>query len=754
LLGTTWPEHQTRFALELVGDGVSGWYGPMSEVILTLVRDQYAPGLVGHDAAQHRRLAHRPVAGRHRTGAHARVAASVVELACWDLAGHAAGRSVTDLLGGVVRSSVPAYASALAIDVRHPAAAEAARWLVTQGFWGQKWALRKDLICEGPAAVAACLGALREAVPQAKLMIDGLGVGRVGQVLPLLPALEGEITPLIPGVRYTGGQLGPALAVAQGMALDAPHRLVVPLIGDGECETGATAAAWLAPRAIWGGRHGAVLPVVLLNGLKMGGPSLLSTLAPHEVRDYFTGMGYVPYVDDGRCPASARRVLEGALAVTRPLASPGPQAVVVLTIPKGHTGPGHVGERRILGTPAVHKTPLRRPATDPDEFRALRDWLRSYRPHELFDTSGVPTAAVRAALSPAAVSVGSRPAPSAVPGPPALSTPADADADAVLVERAAAGSFRVFSPDELSSNRVLSSLPGAAPPWVTEILNEEICHAWLQGYTETGRDALLPTYDAFATVNASMLVQHLKHRRLLRLRGDTGLPSINYLLTSLGWDNTYTHQNPGLISVLLDLEYGGTRVFTPADAHRAAVVLRRIIVDRDHCNVLVASKHPMPEHPAGPFGEELRHGAATWPHLTADAPPHVVLVSAGDVPARELSLAASDLPAEVPARYVHVNDLTVLGPPTVWPHALTPERFIDLFGSDVPVLLATIGYPAAVRGLLAGRGDADRFHVVGYRDLGRPTSAQELLGQAGLSARALRTQALDLARNRKRRRSG
>jgi L-alanine-DL-glutamate epimerase-like enolase superfamily enzyme len=188
--GMTWPEHQTRFALELVGDGVSGWYGPMSEVILALVRDQYAPGLVGHDAAQHRRLAHRPVAGRHRTGAHARVAASVVELACWDLAGRAAGRSVTDLLGGVVRSSVPAYASALAIDVRHPAAAEAARWLVTQGFWGQKWALRKDLICEGPAAVAACLGALREAVPQAKLMIDGLGVGRVEQVLPLLPALE------------------------------------------------------------------------------------------------------------------------------------------------------------------------------------------------------------------------------------------------------------------------------------------------------------------------------------------------------------------------------------------------------------------------------------------------------------------------------------------------------------------------------------------------------------------------------------
>ncbi len=245
-------------------------------------------------------------------------------------------------------------------------------------------------------------------------------------------------------------------------------------------------------------------------------------------------------------------------------------------------------------------------------------------------------------------------------------------------------------------------------------------------------------------------MQHLKHRRLRALRGDRGLPSVNHLLTSLGWDNSYTHQNPGLVSTLLDLEYGATRIFTPADAPRAAAVLRRMLVDTDHCNVLVASKHPLPRHPPGPFAAELHHGAATWPHLSTDTAPDIVIASAGDVPARELSRAAAELPPELRVRYVHVNDLTVLGCRTIWPHALTVERFTDLFATEVPVLLATVGYPGAVRGLLAGRGDADRFHVVGYRDLGRQTSRQDLLDGAGLSARALRARALDLVTNRSR----
>ncbi|MGO4423739.1 phosphoketolase, partial [Streptomyces sp. MCAF7] len=182
----------------------------------------------------------------------------------------------------------------------------------------------------------------------------------------------GEITPLIPGVRHTGGQLGPALAVAQGMVLDAPHRLVVPLIGDGELETGTTAAAWLARRALYGsGEHGAVLPVVLANGLKMGGPSLLAGMSEDEVRAYFTGLGYEPLIHDGAHLPRFRRLLADAFTRLRPIGGLGRQPVLVLTMPKGHTGPEQVAGRQIAGTPAVHKTPLKDPRRDDAEFAAL-----------------------------------------------------------------------------------------------------------------------------------------------------------------------------------------------------------------------------------------------------------------------------------------------------------------------------------------------------------------------------------------------
>jgi xylulose-5-phosphate/fructose-6-phosphate phosphoketolase len=233
-----------------------------------------------------------------------------------------------------------------------------------------------------------------------------------------------------------------------------------------------------------------------------------------------------------------------------------------------------------------------------------------------------------------------------------------------------------------------------------------------------------------------------------RHRGDLGSPSINYLLTSLGWNNTYTHQNPGLMSVLLDLEYSQTRIYTPADGLRAAAVLKRMLVDRDHCNILVAGKHPVTPHPQETLSAELRDGAAIWPHLTHQGPVDLVVASAGDVPAREMSQAALNLRGDFRIRYVHVNDLTVLGSPHIWPHALSDSRFRKLFGKTHPVLMATTGFPSGVRGLIAGRGDVDRFHIVGYQDLGHPMSAQDLLDQTGVGAQTLSEHALTLMKKK------
>ncbi|MFD8965789.1 phosphoketolase [Streptomyces sp. NPDC059568] len=553
----------------------------------------------------------------------------------------------------------------------------------------------------------------------------------------------GEITPLIPGVRHTGGQLGPALAIAQGMVLDAPRRLVVPLIGDGELETGGTAAAWLGRRALADtGPHGAVLPVVLANGLRMGGPSLLGGMSETEVSAYFTGLGYTPLFHNGHDLRGFRDLLVQALTKLRPLGENGSHPVIVLTMAKGATGPVEVSGRRIMGTPAVHKTPLKNPRTDEAEFAALASWLNSYRPTELFTREGRPVDLVRQALS------GSP----AIPGKP---TPQQADdtgasptdVSAVIRQRAAHGAFRLFSPDEIASNRLRLSEGNTLPPWASEVLNEELCHGWLQGYTETGRDALLATYEAFAPVNTSLLVQHRKHLRLRNAVGETGLPSVNYLITSLGWRNTYTHQNPLLASSMLELGDPAVHVYTPADSHRAAAVMEAMLTSRDQMNLLIADKHLGPLFPTATLRMELDRGAAHWPHASSRDNPDIVLASAGEVPARQLVQAAQILREAhgVRLHYVHVNDLSALAPANAdRPHAFGDEEFTSLFGFDVPVLFAVPTYPGMVRALLAARGDAARCHVVGYRDPGRPTTPELLLEQAGMSAEALSASALKL----------
>ncbi|MEU5903756.1 hypothetical protein ABZ780_05205 [Micromonospora sp. NPDC047467] len=555
-----------------------------------------------------------------------------------------------------------------------------------------------------------------------------------------------EITPLIPGVRYTGGQLGPALAVAQGMALDAPTRLVVPLIGDGECETGATAAAWLARRALVGtGEHGAVLPVVLLNGLRMGGPSLLAGMHPSDLEAYLVGLGYQPFISDGSDPAALRQTTRAALHSLQPLDADGTQPMIVLTMPKGATGPTSIGGRMIMGTPRVHKTPLSDPYRDSEEFAELKSWLGSYRPLELFTSAGAPTTLVCQALP-----THPEPSAAAASSPSVRRATRTTDVSAAIRGRAAAGGFRLFSPDELTSNRLILAQDGFIPPWVVEILNEELCHAWSQGYTESGRDALLATYEAFAPINISLLAQQLKHRRLQRaLR--TPMPSINYLVTSLGWRNTYTHQYPGLTGALLDMSDPTVHIYCPADRVRAGTTLAGMLRSKNQTNVLVADKHSGIEHPTSTINAELANGLAVWPHLSHAGRPHIILASAGDIAAEQLSVAVKSLRRthqQLRVRYLHVHDLTVLGSPVVRSAGLDRATFTGLFSPGVPVLIATTGLASSIHALLGERTDNnnDRFNVVGYRDPGRPTSPAALLRHTGMAAEDLTRHALALVK--------
>lgn len=629
------------------------------------------------------------------------------------------------------------------------------------GHWG---------VCPPVNRMLAALGPLQAAVPDGYELhvLHGAGhagpsalahaylTGRLGNAHPGLSQSEaglrelvsgfpradigGEITPMISGHLHTGGQLGPALAIGQGTVLDAPHRLSVVLIGDGECETGTTAASWLATRALHGtGDHGTVLPVVLLNGLRMGGPSVLSMLSRSELTAYFTGLGHRPVYSDGLDIAQLRQALAEALDAAQPLGIPGPSSVLVVTLDKGHGAPAP-----LAGTPAVHKTPLRDPAGVPAEFDALAVWLTSYQPDQLLTSSGRP----RPHLLPALPLSRTKPdriaasrgcvAASAQVAVHAAGLPFAKVVSEVLRTRAERGAFRVFSPDELASNRLdLTDEYGRPAPWAVEVLSEELCHAWAQGYTETGRHALVATYEAFAPITLSLIQQQLKHRSVRRHAGLAPLPSLVYLLTSLGWHNTLTHQNPSLTTALLAGGDPTLHVLTPADPARTAAALAFALRKLDRCTIVVADKHSTVHQPLETLDEELRHGIAIWPHLTHPGPgdPDLILASAGDLPAEALTTLARRLRTERPGlrlRYIHVHDLTALAEDGTHPLALAPDAFAHHFGTRAPILLATIGNPADIHALLGRRHPGSRLTVLGYRDPGRPVSQEHLRRLCGL----------------------
>ncbi|MFB9535125.1 MULTISPECIES: phosphoketolase family protein [Streptomyces] len=601
----------------------------------------------------------------------------------------------------------------------------------------------------GPSALAHAYltGRLDRGHPELRLGAAGLHELVIG--FPR-PDIGGEITPLIPGHLHTGGQLGPALAIGQGTVLDAPHRLTVVLVGDGECETGTTAAAWLAARALSGtGEHGTVLPVVLLNGQRMGGPSILSTLSHAELTAYFTGLGHRPVYADGRDIPALRRALVETLDAARPLGTPEPSSVLVLTLDKGHGAPDHVEGKPVARTPAVHKTPLRDPAARPAELAALADWLASYQPGQLLTPQGRPRPHLLPALP------RPRPEPTGLQAPrgcvAASTQVADRSANltftqtvpAVLRSRAQKGPFRVFSPDELASNRIdLTDDKGRLAPWAVEVLSEELCHAWAQGYTESGRHALVVSYEAFAPITTSLIQQQLKHRSVRRHAHLAPLPSIVYLLTSLGWHNTFTHQNPGLSSALLATADPTVHILAPADPARTAAALTFALRKLDRCTLVIAGKHSTIQHPLDTLGEELRHGIAIWPHLSQPGPgePDLVLASAGDLPAERLTALARRLRAEHPGlrlRYVYVHDLTALSEEGTRPLALNSASFTAHFGTRAPIIMATSGFPADIHALLGRRHPGTRLTVLGYRDPGRPVSQSQLQEHCGLDDNTL-----------------
>lgn len=515
--------------------------------------------------------------------------------------------------------------------------------------------------------------------------------------------LGSEVHPLLPAGHYLGGWLGGALAFAQGMALDAPDRVVVPIIGDGECETPTTAASWLAQNTLRGAR---VLPVVHLNGYRMGDVSLLGAMNDDQVSAYARGLGWEPVVTHVRSGSPSEHLaFHQALCNGLGAAGLEERHVIFLRCVKGWSGPS-----------ADHKTPLTNLGGDKGQRLALLRWMSSYRPQELFDSDAQPIGVLSSALADFRLCY-HRPAPQPAPEEVApqgrgFST----EVSGVLRTHAMLGDFKVFSPDEMRSNR-LGDLTSEA--WVHEVLAEEVLLGWLAGWTASGRRGVLISYEAFASLLLTGLVGHLKQRRL----DASSLPSINVLLTSYGWQNVYTHGDPSLITALLATRDPAVHVFTPADASRVAVALDDALRSTGQVNIILAGKHSTTSYQRDTLEAERRDGIAVWHHVSDLGEPDLTLVCAGDLAAVVVVNAAECIRKrhQCRVRIVNIHDLT----------ALRNANLRHYFGEDAHVLVATLGHPAAIWGLFAGRVPG-RMMVLGWREPPHPMSQERLAAYAGM----------------------
>ncbi len=643
----------------------------------------------------------------------------------------------------------------------------------------------------GPALVAATWleGTYSELYPAVGPDADGIrALFRQFSTPGGVPSHVGVPTP---GSVHEGGELGYALVHAAGAAFDHPDLLVACVVGDGEAETGPLAGSWKVPAYLDARRDGAVLPVLHLNGYKIGGATVWGRSTDDEVCGYLASQGWAPVVVSGEDPRLVFTDLDAALSDAhdriRAIQAhargggedlrPGWPAIVLRT-PKGWTGPDVVDGVQVGGTFRAHQVPLSGVQTDDAHLALLEAWLRSYDPDRQFP--GGRLAPELAALAPAGdLRMGSTPYANGgrlrrplslpalagyavdVPAPATVAAQTTHPLGELLAEvyrrtttADGGGTFRLFCPDETASNRLQSvfeatdrCLQAQVLPTddhlsphgrVMEVLSEHLCEGWLEGYLLTGRHGLFATYEAFAMVSASMVVQHVKWlQHAADIPWREPVSSLTVLLTSTCWRNDhngFSHQGPGLIDAVLPLSPQVVRVWLPPDANCLLSVARHCLQSTDHVNLLVADKQEHLQYLT--LAEAEAHcaaGASVWEWAgTEHSPgePDLVLAAAGDVPTLEVLAAAELLRHGVPdlaVRVVNVVDLMGLLPHDVHPHGFTDEFFRSLFTDTVDVVVAFHGYPRAVHQLLHGRPDADRFHVRGFDEQGTTTTPFDMV---------------------------
>jgi xylulose-5-phosphate/fructose-6-phosphate phosphoketolase len=615
---------------------------------------------------------------------------------------------------------------------------------------------------------------------------DEEGLRRLCRQFSFPGGIPSHVAPETPGSIHEGGELGYALVHAYGAALDNPDLLVACVVGDGEAETGPLAASWHSNKFLDAARDGAVLPVLHLNGYKIANPTVLARIGGDELRSLLEGYGYAPRFVEGDDPAVMHQLMAATLdEVVREIAAIQRRAreegdltrpawpMIVLRTPKGWTGPKVVDGLPAEGSFRSHQVPLSDIRNRPEHLAQLEEWLRSYRPEELFDSAGAlrhelaalaPSGERRMSANPHANGglllrelelPDFRDYAEAVPAPGTTTSEATRVLGRLLrdVMRANPDNFRLMGPDETASNRLdavfevtnrvweaqrLSTDDHLAPDGrVMEVLSEHLCQGWLEGYLLTGRHGLFNCYEAFIHIIDSMFNQHAKWLKVTR-----GIPwrrpigSLNYLLSSHVWrqdHNGFSHQDPGFIDHVMNKKAEIIRVYLPPDANTLLSVADHCLRSRDYVNVIVAGKQPELNYLS--IEDAVLHctrglGIWEWASTPGDGEPDVVLAAAGDVPTLEALAATAILRERLPdlrVRYVNVVDLMRLQPDSEHPHGLPDSEFDALFTAGQPVIFAYHGYPWLIHRLTYRRRNHHNLHVRGYKEEGTTTTPFDMV---------------------------
>jgi xylulose-5-phosphate/fructose-6-phosphate phosphoketolase len=646
----------------------------------------------------------------------------------------------------------------------------------------------------GPALVANVWleGTYSEYYPD--VTFDERGMQKLFKQFSFPGGIPSHVAPETPGSIHEGGELGYAVSHAYGAAFDNPNLVVACVVGDGEAETGPLAAAWHSNKFLNPKTDGAVLPILHLNGYKIANPTVLARISSRELEYMMIGYGYQPFFVEGSDPVEMHRKFAATLDrcldiireiqrkareennVSRPL-----WPMIIFRSPKGWTGPKEVDGKKTEDYWRSHQVPFSEVREVPSHLTLLEQWMRSYRPEELFGPDGSLIPELRALAPSGRKRMGDSPyangglvrdliLPDFKDYAFKVSSPGGLTAESpraiarflrdALKLNAATQNFRIFGPDETNSNRLNDVFEYTNRVWmadtipeddhldtsgrVMEILSEHTCQGWLEGYLLTGRHGFFSCYEAFIHLIDSMFNQHAKWLKVTRshIAWRRPIASLNYFLTSHVWrqdHNGFSHQDPGFIDHVVNKKAEIIRVYLPPDGNTLLSVVDHCLRSHNLVNVVVAGKQP--EYQWLDMDAAVKHcnkGLGVWQWASSDVEsgePDVVMACAGDVPTLEALAATDILRSSIPdikIRFVNVVDLMALQSPSEHPHGLRDADFDTIFTVDKPVIFAYHGYPSLVHRLVYRRKIHPNFHVRGYKEEGTTTTPFDMVVINGL----------------------